>query len=99
LVPIIDLVANARFACYLPLVVLVLGQITSYLDRQTQNQHPSEMYWLFLGIWNIAHFALPVLGIAWGVVAWKSTAGKLAALINILFLILLMYPHRFPLAF
>jgi hypothetical protein len=84
--PVFDLVTTARFACYLPLLVLALGQITAYLDRQTKNQHPSGLYYFSLTTWDVAMVALPVVGIFWGLVAWRRTAGKLAILINILYI-------------
>jgi hypothetical protein len=100
LTPTIDLIATARYACYLPLVVLILGQLTAYLDRQTKNQHPSGYYYLSLDLWNVALLALPVVGIVWGAVAWRRTAGKLAIAINAAFLIYaLAYPHHIPTGF
>jgi hypothetical protein len=83
-----DLVANARFACYLPLGVLMLGQIVHFLNLPSPNQHTNPLFYVFLNLWFVSLYGLPLLGIAWGFLAWRRWPGKLAAAINLLFLLL-----------
>jgi len=98
--PTVDLVGSARFACYLPIAALILGQITAFLDRLSTKGNPSKLYYFSLDLWNLALLAFPIIGIVWGVVAWRRTSGKLAVIINAVFLVYAWaYPHHVPAGF
>jgi hypothetical protein len=61
-----------------------LEQIAHFFDYHLQaaNGNPSGFYWLFLNISNASVYVLPILGIAWGAIAWRRSVGKMAVAIN-----------------
>jgi hypothetical protein len=82
-----SLIKHVRYAWFLPIILIVIGLITGYLNHPSDHNSLSGIYDYFDHIWNLSILLLPATGIYWGVVAQKTTAGKIAVVLNLLALI------------
>lgn len=81
---------SAHIPWAFPLVLVAIGIITGALNHPATNGYHG-IYWFFSPIWLFSIQWLPIIGIAWGIVDFKTSAGKVAILLNLAALVFATY--------